>query len=248
MLYHIKFIKRPSGGECQVNIDEKELMTRYVEPYLNGEEIMISGTVLKQNEIRRILITQSDKSIDDIIARIEHEDEIDRSPYKLLRSSARWRAMDDAEDITDKILSAPPKKIVTVKSEKGSYVNIDRIEELRSIKNPSFDLSKLVRICEEINQNWANGNYFSVIALLRTILHHIAPIFGLVNFDQVASNYAGGPSFKKSMQHLLNSSKNIADTHLHSQAQKNEALPNDTQVDFRNDLDFLLSEIVRLTK
>jgi hypothetical protein len=50
------------------------------------------------------------------------------------------------------------------------------------------------------------------------------------------------------MQRLDESSRRIADQHLHCQIRKTEVLPNKTQVDFRNDIDFLLAEVARLLK
>ena len=122
---------------------------------------------------------------------------------------------------------------------------MERIIDLEKINNLNFNLQKLIKICKEINNNWENKNYYSLIALVRIILDHIPPIFGLNNFSEVANNYSGGRSFKKSMSNLLNSSKNIADNHLHSQVQKKEVLPTPQQVDYRNDLDLLLSEIIK---
>ena len=48
------------------------------------------------------------------------------------------------------------------------------------------------------------------------------------------------------MIHLDTSSRKIANAHLHTQIRKKEILPNQTQVDFSNDIDVLLSEIVRI--
>ena len=56
----------------------------------------------------------------------------------------------------------------------------------------------------------------------------------------------GGGSFKSSMANLDNSSRKIADRHLHTHVRKKETLPTLKQVDFSNDLDVLLSEIVRI--
>lgn len=50
------------------------------------------------------------------------------------------------------------------------------------------------------------------------------------------------------MDHLQKSSRKIADSHLHIMIRKKEVLPNATQVDFKNDLDRLLGEIVRILK
>lgn len=49
------------------------------------------------------------------------------------------------------------------------------------------------------------------------------------------------------MQHLDKSLKNIADGYLHLKIRQKEVLPNETQVDFRQDLDLLLSEIIRIS-
>ena len=260
MLYHIR-ISKHRGEETKINVEESELLQRYVNPYLDGEEIMINGRVVKQNEIKAIKITASEQSLDSLITQISNEDRSQINPYgiaspaDLFRPSPRSRALDKQLNVTDKFIHRVPLKkensshvTLNALQNKDVYISPSRIEELKRIANASFDLSKLIRLCEEINNNWLSSNYYSVIALVRTVLHHVPSIFQLSSFDQVANNYTGGTSFKKSMLHLLNSSKNIADLHLHSQAQKNEVLPNERQVDFRTDLDFLLSEILRLTK
>ena len=85
----------------------------------------------------------------------------------------------------------------------------------------------------------------------RTILNHIPPIFNFKNFDEVVSNYGGlkdNKSFKKNMAHLNDSLKHIADSYLHLQIRKQEILPNETQINFKQDLDVLLGEIVRISK
>jgi hypothetical protein len=128
------------------------------------------------------------------------------------------------------------------------YVDLHRIEELQSLRPITFDLSKLIALCTEINRCHESACYFSVAMLLRSILDHVPPIFGVNNFGEVASNYKSTRSFKDSMQHLEFSSRKIADAFLHSQIRKKEALPNQTQVNFANDLDVLLAEIYRILK
>lgn len=84
--------------------------------------------------------------------------------------------------------------------------------------------------------------------LVRSILDHVPPEFSCKSFSEVANNYAGSKSFKQSMAHLENSSRKIADAHLHTQIRKTESLPNKTQVNFTNDLDVLLAEIARILR
>src|SRR5207244_7242236 len=100
-----------------------------------------------------------------------------------------------------------------------------------------------------MNSCFVAGNFFAVAMLARSILDHVPPIFGVKNFAEVANNYAGGSkSFKQSMQHLENSSRKIADAHLHVQIRSKEVLPTKTQVNFSSDMDVLLGEIVRILK
>lgn len=80
------------------------------------------------------------------------------------------------------------------------------------------------------------------------ILDHVPPSLGKQNFSDVANNYAGPSSFKKSMQNLQLSLWNIADAHLHVPIRQKEVLPTGQQVDFHKDLDLLLGEIVKTLK
>ena len=83
--------------------------------------------------------------------------------------------------------------------------------------------------------------------LVRATLDHVPTIFGYKTFIEVSNNY-GGKSLKKSLLNLQNSSRNISDAYLHETIKQKESLPNATQIDFRNDLDLLLGEIVRILK
>jgi len=92
-----------------------------------------------------------------------------------------------------------------------------------------YDLSRLIRLCEEINLSFSSKCYFSVILLIRALLDHIPPIFQYRNFTEVANNYGrGGKSFKESMERLENSSRKLADGYLHIQIRNKEILPNST--------------------
>jgi len=128
------------------------------------------------------------------------------------------------------------------------YVDKSRIQELKAISTTKFDLSKLINILEEMNVCNQKQCYISVIMLTRALLDHVPPIFSFKKFSEVSNNYAGTRSFKDSMVHLEKSSRKIADQYLHSQIRQKESLPNKTQVNFLNDIDVLLSEIVRVLK
>ena len=128
------------------------------------------------------------------------------------------------------------------------YINETRIQELINISNENYDLSKLIQILNELNTSHNKNCYISVILLTRALIDHVSPIFGCNKFSEVASNYKGSKSFKESMLNLENSSRKIADQYLHCQIRKSETLPNKTQINFSNDTDVLLGEIVRILK
>lgn len=134
-----------------------------------------------------------------------------------------------------------------IKRNGRDYVSKIRIRDLKKLKNQKFDFLRLIRFCEELNSGFNERSYLSVITLIRAISDHVPPVFGFDDFTKVANNY-GTKSFKDSMLNLNNSSRKISDAYLHTQIRKNESLPTLTQIDFSNDLDVLLSEIVRISQ
>jgi hypothetical protein len=126
------------------------------------------------------------------------------------------------------------------------YVAHDRIAQLHKCENQSYDLTRLIRQCEELNTCAAKDCWISVGMLVRSILDHVPPIFSQPNFKAVANNH-GGKSLQESMKRLESSLRKIGDRFLHQQIRRKESLPNATQVDFSNDLDVLMEEIIRVT-
>lgn len=127
------------------------------------------------------------------------------------------------------------------------YVNEDRIEELKSLTSDKFDLKRLIRYCEEINICYQSEAYLSVAMLTRALIDHIPPLFDASDF-QNAYGQNGTRSFKEHMSHLDKSLRKIADSYLHSHIRKTESLPNKTQVNFSQDIDVLIAEIIRILK
>ncbi len=151
------------------------------------------------------------------------------------------------KDKQEELLSLINAKL-SIKSNAKTYVHESRIEELKSIKCDEFDLSRLIRYCEELNTAFNYESYLSTAMLIRAIIDHIPPIFHKSTFTEIANNYTGSKSFKDSMKNLDNSSRKISDSHLHTQVRNKEVLPNSNQVDFSNDIDVLLAEVYRLLK
>jgi hypothetical protein len=139
--------------------------------------------------------------------------------------------------------SARPSGLPPGVSAPPPYVNLTRIEQLRSAQSPTWDLQRLLRMCEELNSVFAAGHALASAMLLRAIVDHVPPIFGVENFGQVIASI-DGQSPKKLMERLHTSSRDISNRWLHQQIRKSESLPTTTQVDFRQELDALLGEVV----
>jgi len=152
------------------------------------------------------------------------------------------------ESLKNELPSFKPNVKPIIKTNKNEYISTSRIKEISSIKSKNYDLSKLLKYCEELNTAYSFDNYLTMILITRAIIDHVPPIFNCKVFSEVCNNYNGAKSFKESITHLNNSSRKIADLHLHTQIRKKEVLPNITQVDFSNDIDVLLGEIYRILK
>lgn len=146
----------------------------------------------------------------------------------------------------NQIRRKPTLAVAHTTKDQTTYVSPSRLAEVRALSSANWDVTRLVRLIEELNNAHAHSCYMSVAMLVRALTDHIPPVFNCKNFTEVANNYSGGQSFRGSMRHLDGSLRNIADSHLHTQIRQSETLPNEAQVDFRADLDVLLAEFVRV--
>lgn len=128
---------------------------------------------------------------------------------------------------------------------RAPYVAPSRIADLQAVAAARLDTKRLVRMLQELNVAHANDLHMATAMLVRAVSDHVPPIFGKKNFAEVANN-VGGKSISENLKHLDTSLRSIADGHLHAQIRQREVLPTASQVDFRQDLDVLLQEVVRV--
>jgi len=142
-----------------------------------------------------------------------------------------------------------------------NYVNLKRIEMIKKLgnkngnpenRNTKFDTTKLVKLLEEINDNWKNQNYYSVGLLQRTVINFVPPIFECQNFEKVVEQFTqnrANPNRKTtieiSIETLQNPMRNIGNDFTHKAIQETEVLPVRQSVNFSQDFDHLLQEIIR---
>lgn len=145
----------------------------------------------------------------------------------------------------DRLISASEQISLTVSS---PYISEDRMGQLTLLSSSIYDFTRLLATLRELDVAYTTNSFMAIAMLVRAVIDHVPPIFGCRAFNEVASNYSGSKSFKRSMEHLNQSLRSVADAHLHVQIRGKESLPTFQQVDFRADLDVLLGEIVRILK
>lgn len=190
------------------------------------------------------------EDLDDILKWFSKE--IKQKMTKLMYDGETFRLGDDSshDQIYDKMIEELKNSFIESIEIEDTFITVDlvfinekRIKELKLLSPVGFDLSKLIRLCEETNIAYKNKAFYSVGSLARIIKDHIPPIFWKITFAQVAA-HTGWKSIKSNLQNLENSLKNIADDMIHWHISHKESLPNKQTVSFQADLDVLLGQII----
>lgn len=123
------------------------------------------------------------------------------------------------------------------------FVDESTLRDLRSIRSAAFDLTKLVRFCEELNDAYARANYLSSVLLIRAVMNHVPPVFGCRTFGEVTAQ--AGKSLKAVFERLEDSARPIADLHTHSLIRKRETVPTKHQVEpYKAGFELLIQEVI----
>jgi len=125
----------------------------------------------------------------------------------------------------------------------SSFVDDGTLRELRSKTSAAFDLRKLVRFCEELNDAYSRANYLSAVLLIRAVMNHVPPVFGCRTFGEVSAQ--AGKSLKAVFERLEDSARPIADLHTHALIRKKESLPTKHQVEpYKAGFELLIQEVI----
>ena len=250
---HNLFIRTKGGTFNLLDVNEDEL-NKIIDVYKYGKEsLFIKGQKYWFEDLYEIQILTFDhpqlNNEKELIEACKGQDLFERGYF-----GGEWLTTETLEKVGKRVTDDFIKddfgylKDARILTEAiGEYVEAERIDELSKINDIDFDFTKLIAYLKELNVAYSHGLYLSIPPLVRAIIDHIPPIFGKANFADICGSY-GSHSFKESMKNLNNSSRKIADSFLHSQIRKQENLPNKTQINFKNDLDVLLQEIVRTRK
>ena len=139
-------------------------------------------------------------------------------------------------------VSSDPDYGVSVASN-SVFLNLEVLCELKAIKNPRLDISKLIKLCEELNDAYARANYISSALLIRTVLNHVPPVFGTTSFSDVVGQ--SGRSVKAILKRLNDEARAIADLHTHILMREKENLPSKNQIEpYKAAFEVLVQEVV----
>jgi hypothetical protein len=70
----------------------------------------------------------------------------------------------------------------------SAFLDQETMSKLKSAKLPAFDLTKVIRFCEELNDSYRRANYLSCALIIRALMNHVPPIFGVQTFAQVVAS------------------------------------------------------------
>ena len=128
MFYHV-IIKPKSDryyGEYKTDLTKEQLISRFVEPYEQGMPIVINGKTVQPNDLERIKISKSERTIESFIPQIKAEDRASSVAF-IGGPSYTYQAIGRATDVTDDFIEGAIgyKKVLAEtknhahKSEKG---------------------------------------------------------------------------------------------------------------------------------
>lgn len=125
----------------------------------------------------------------------------------------------------------------------GAFLSQDVLLSLKAMPAARLDPAKLVRICEELNDAYARGNYISASLLLRAAINHVPSVFGVDTFSNVVAQ--SGRSIKAILSRLNEDARPIADLHTHLLMRRREQLPTKNQLEpYKAAFEVLIQEVI----
>lgn len=119
MYYHV--IVKPKSdkyyGEYKTDLTKEQLISRFIEPYEQGMPIVINGKTVQPDDIERIKISESDRTIESFIPQIRAEHQ-NSSVAIIGGPSYTHQAIGRAKDVTDDFIEGAvgyKKALVTTK-------------------------------------------------------------------------------------------------------------------------------------
>ncbi|WP_229625282.1 TIR domain-containing protein [Vibrio parahaemolyticus] len=109
MYYHVTIKPKSDNwyGEYKTDLTRDQLLSRYVEPYEQGQPILINGKTVTPDDIERIKFYFSEKTIESYVPAIRAED-MNSSVAVIGGPSYTQTAISRSKDVTDDFIAGPP--------------------------------------------------------------------------------------------------------------------------------------------
>ncbi|WP_297187283.1 nucleotide-binding protein [uncultured Porticoccus sp.] len=153
VFYHVR-IKPKSDkryGENKTDLTREQLIARYVEPYEQGKAILINGKTVEPDDIERIRISRSERTIESYIPAIRAE-EMNSSVAFIGGPSYTHTAVSQADDVTDEFIEGPPgyKKDLVSKTDRLTKKPLDKSKVFIVHGHDEAAQSKTARFVEKL--------------------------------------------------------------------------------------------------
>lgn len=238
-------------GTYNILVINEDKMRKVVDAYLNGEKnVTLSGQLYNFGRgLRTFRVFESNpefsfhqlKQINDSTGVIRN---IDRSRYFDPNQLLQYGKEVTDEIVGDRAFGSQKENPI---ADNENFINAARIEALKTLNGKCrYDLSKLISLCTEINDNYVRHNYYSVALLLRTLLNHVPSAFGgKESFDQVLAELNGSKhkTRKEILSRLHELQRKFADLVTHERLREFEPQMTLQQVSFIPEIDYLLQEV-----
>ena len=108
MNYHVRISlkSQKSSDETKNDFSEEQLQVRVLEPYEQGEPIIMNGKTIQPHDIDRIRISKSQETSQQLIERIRAENR-NSNVITVGGPSYAWKAASRANDVTDELILGP---------------------------------------------------------------------------------------------------------------------------------------------
>ena len=125
----------------------------------------------------------------------------------------------------------------------AAFLDADVLIKLKAVRSSRLDTTKLVKMCEELNDAYGRGNYISSTLLLRAIINHVPPVFEASKFSEVVAS--SGRSVKAILGRLNDEVRPIGDPHTHFLMRRTEQLPTKNQIEpYKASFEVLIQEVI----
>lgn len=124
-----------------------------------------------------------------------------------------------------------------------AFLDQETLARLKAVESTSLDCSRLIAMCEELNDAYARANYISATLLIRAIMNHVPPVFQAQTFAQVVAN--AGRSVKHILGRLEQEARPVADLHTHILMRASEGIPSKNQLEpYKAPFEVLIHEVI----